>query len=184
MTQKGKHSVVWLTTTALMMGMTVVMCAFSIPVPGGHLYLCDAVIVTAAILLDPVAAFLVGGVGTFLGDLLFYPAPMFVSLVSHGLQAVILSVFAHYVWKKHPMLSSGIGALLGGAVMVLGYTLGRIYVYAAPELTREAAVAVSLTKLPFEILQAVVGSAIGLLLCGKGGLRTLFAKMQRRMQTE
>lgn len=182
MTHKSKRSVVWLTTTALFMGMTIVMCAFSIPVPGGHLYLCDAVIVTAAILFDPFAAFLVGGVGTFLGDLIFYPAPMFVSLVSHGLQAVIISVFAHYALKKHPLFSAGIGTLLGGALMVLGYTLGRIYIYAAPDLTREAAIAVSITKLPFEILQAAVGSAIGLLLCGKGGLRGLYGKMQTRMR--
>ena len=182
MTNKGKDSVVRLTTTALFMAMTVVMCSFSIPVPGGHLYLCDAVIITAAILLDPVAAFLVGGVGTFLGDLLFYPPPMFVSLASHGLQAVIVCVFAHYVLKKHSMFSAGIGALVGGCVMVLGYTLGRIFVYAAPELTREAAIAVSLTKLPFEILQAAVGSVIGLLLCGKGGLRRLYGKIQTRMR--
>ncbi|MBQ7546624.1 MAG: ECF transporter S component [Clostridia bacterium] len=184
MTHKSKRSIAWLTTTALLMGMTVVMCAVSIPVPGGHLYLCDAIIVTAAILLDPVAAFLVGGVGTFLGDLLFYPAPMFVSLVSHGLQAILISIFAHYVLKKHPMLSAGIGALLGGAVMVVGYTLGRIFVYAAPDLTREAAVEISILKLPFEILQAFVGSAVGLLLCGKGGLRRLYGKMQQRMRTQ
>ena len=71
MKQKTQDSLVWLTTTALFMAMNVVMCSFSIPVPGGHLYLCDAVICTAAILLDPLAAFLVGVVGSFIGDLLF-----------------------------------------------------------------------------------------------------------------
>ena len=35
----------------------------SVPVPGGHMYLNDVIIVTAAILLDPFYAFLVGGVG-------------------------------------------------------------------------------------------------------------------------
>ena len=56
-----RGSILWLTTTALFMGMTVIlsMSIFSIPVPGGHLYFCDAVINTAAILLDPLAAFAV-----------------------------------------------------------------------------------------------------------------------------
>ena len=83
----AKHTTLWLTTTAMFMAATVALCSFSIPVPGGHLYLCDVAICMAAILLDPLGAFLVGGVGSFLGDLLFYPLPMFVSLASHGVQA-------------------------------------------------------------------------------------------------
>lgn len=89
------------------MAVNVVMCSFSIPVPGGHLYLNDVVICVAAIVLDPVSAFLTGGVGAFLGDLIFYPLPMFVSLVSHGLQAAAISLIAHYALKKHP--GGGIG---------------------------------------------------------------------------
>ena len=78
----------WLTVTAMLMALNIAMSSFSIPVPGGHLYLNDVVICTAAILLDPLGAFIVGGVGAFLGDFFFYPAPMFVSLLTHGLQAV------------------------------------------------------------------------------------------------
>ena len=174
MRQSSKKSIAWLTTTALFMAMTVVMSSFSIPVPGGHLYLCDAVICTAAILLDPVAAFLAGGVGSFLGDLLFYPLPMFVSLASHGLQAVVISVFAHYVLKKHPALAAGLGVTLGGILMVIGYSLGRAFLYSTPEY--------AILKLPYEILQATIGAVIGMLLCWKGGLRTLYHKIQIRMR--
>ena len=62
----------------MLMAMNIIMSSsiLSIPVPGGHMYLNDIVIVTAAVLLDPFLAFLVGGVGAFIGDLLFYPAPM------------------------------------------------------------------------------------------------------------
>ena len=130
-------------------------------------------ICTAAILLDPLAAFVVGGVGSFLGDLLFYPLPMFVSLVSHGVQAVVISLCAHYILKKHPMLAAGIGVTLGGILMVIGYSLGRAFVYATPET--------ALVKLPYEILQAFVGAAAAMLLCGKGGLRELYQKIQKRM---
>ena len=73
-----KKPVLWLTMVAVLMAMNVVLSSFSIPVPGGHLYLNDIVICTAAILLDPLGAFIVGGVGAFLGDFFFYPAPMFV----------------------------------------------------------------------------------------------------------
>ena len=82
-----KRTTVWLGTTAVFMGMNIALSSFGVPVPGGHLYMNDIVICTAAILFDPLAAFLVGGVGAFLGDMLFYPVAMFVSLATHGLQA-------------------------------------------------------------------------------------------------
>lgn len=104
-----EKTTLWICSTAMFTALNVIMSSFGIPVPGGHLYLNDIVICTAAILLDPLAAFMVGGVGAFLGDLLFYPLPMFVSLATHGLQAVVISLFSHYVMKKHRVLSSGIG---------------------------------------------------------------------------
>ena len=85
------NKVRWITTTAVFMGMNIALCAFGIPVPGGHLYLNDVVICTASLLLDPVGAFIVGGIGAFLGDFIFYPLPMFVSLAAHGLQAAAIS---------------------------------------------------------------------------------------------
>lgn len=159
-----------LTLTAMFTAMTVIlsMSIFSIPVPGGHLYFCDAIINFAAILLNPWEAFLVGGVGSFLGDFLFYPAPMFVSLVTHGLQAVVVSLISHRVLKSHPAAASGIGVSVGAVIMVIGYTLGRAYVYSTPEY--------SLLKLPFEILQAGFGAVFSMILCYPMRLRRLFAR--------
>ena len=75
-TSSRRHaSLIRLCLGAILMAVNVVMCSFSIPVPGGHLYLNDVVICVAAIVLDPVSAFLTGGVGAFLGDLIFYPLP-------------------------------------------------------------------------------------------------------------
>ena len=128
----------------------------------------DVIICTAAILLDPFAAFMVGGVGAFLGDLFFYPTPMFVSLVTHGLQAVVISLFAHPTLKKHPVLASGIGVTIGAVIMVVGYSLGRAYIYSTPEY--------ALLKLPYQILQAVVGAIAGMLLCWKCGVVKLYQK--------
>lgn len=164
-----RTSTVKLTLAAVLMAMNVALSSFGVPVPGGHLYLNDIVICLAAIILDPFYAFMVGGVGAFLGDFFFYPAPMFVSLVTHGLQAVVISLFSHKVMKAHPKLASGIGVAIGAVIMVVGYSLGRAYIYATPEY--------AVLKLPFQILQAAVGAVLGMLLCWRCGLHTLYNKM-------
>lgn len=161
-----KRTTVWLCTTALFMALNVAMSSFGVPVPGGHLYMNDIIICTAAIILDPLAAFMVGGVGAFLGDLFFYPLPMFVSLVTHGLQAVVISLFSRYVMKKHPIISSGIGVTIGAVIMVVGYSLGRAFIYSTPEY--------AILKLPYQILQAGVGAIVGMLLCWKFGIHKLY----------
>ena len=173
MKQKTQDQLVWLTTTALFMAMNVVLClsVFSIPVPGGYLYFCDTVINIAAILLDPVAAFAVGGIGSFLGDFFFYPAPMFVSLAAHGLQAVVVSLVSHHLRLNNAAFVSSAAVSLGGLVMVVGYTLGRAYVYATPEI--------SLIKLPFEFLQAGFGALTSLLLLYPMKLRQVFRSIVR-----
>ena len=167
-----KINTVWLCTTAMFMALNVVMSSFGVPVPGGHLYMNDIIICTAAIILDPFAAFMVGGVGAFLGDLFFYPLPMFVSLVTHGLQAVVISVFSHYILKDHPVLASGIGVTVGAVIMVVGYSLGRAFIYSTPEY--------ALLKLPYQILQAAVGAVVGMLLCWKCGINNLYNKVIRQ----
>lgn len=156
--------------TALFMAMNILLSLsiFSVPVPGGHLYLNDIVIDTAALLLDPVSAFCVGGIGSFLGDLLFYPTPMFVSLVTHGLQAVAISLIAHYTLKKRPTLAASLGVTFGGIIMVTGYSLGRAFFYATP--------AAAIAKLPYQILQATVGAVVAVLLCRRYKLAQIFRR--------
>lgn len=87
----------------------------------------------------------------------FYPTPMFVSLVTHGLQAVVISLCARKLLKDHPVVASGIGVFLGAIVMVVGYSLGRAFIYSTPEY--------AILKLPFQILQAAVGAVAGMIIC-------------------
>ena len=154
---------------AIFMAMNIILSSFSIPVPGGHLYLCDIPICLAAILLDPFSAFVVGGVGSFIGDMLFYPAPMFVSLVTHGIQGIVISLISHRLLKSRPKLASGVAVSVGVVILVVGYTLGRAYVYSTPEY--------ALIKLPFEFLQGIVGAVVGMILCWRCGIRKLYLKM-------
>lgn len=152
--------------TAIFTAMNIALSSFGVPVPGGHLYLNDIVICTAALLLDPVSAFIVGGIGAFIGDMLFYPAPMFVSLITHGLQAAIISLIAHHMFKKHRVLAMWVGVAVGAVIMVVGYSLGRAFIYSTPEY--------ALLKLPYQILQAAVGAVCGVLICHNMGISKLY----------
>lgn len=171
---RRRSPVRWLTVTALFLAMNIALSSFGMPVPGGHLYLNDIVICTAAILLAPLGAFMVGGVGAFLGDFFFYPAPMFVSLVTHGLQAVVISLCVRRCRTK-PLLGAVLGVSLGAVIMVAGYSLGRAYIYSTPEY--------AVLKLPFQILQAAVGAVSGVALCFPCGLRKLWERWSGSPQT-
>lgn len=164
-----KYSPLWITVTALFTAMNVAMSSFGIPVPGGHFYLNDVIICTAAILLDPLSAFVVGGVGAFLGDLFFYPAPMFVSLVTHGLQAVVISLCVRRIRGRKPWTGAVVGVTIGAVIMVVGYSLGRAFLYATPEY--------AVLKLPYQILQAAIGAVAGPLLCWRGRIRSCLTNM-------
>ena len=167
-----KIATINITMTALFMALNIAMSSFGIPVPGGHLYLCDVIICLASILLNPLYAFVAGGIGSFIGDLIFYPQAMFVSLVVHGLQAIVISVISHYTLKKHPKLASGIGVTVGGIIMVIGYTLGKIYVYSTLQY--------AIIKLPYEIAQAALGAGLGMLLCWTFGIGKLYHRFADR----
>ncbi|MCQ2385414.1 MAG: ECF transporter S component [Clostridia bacterium] len=158
-----------LTLTALLTAVNIIFSSFGIPVPGGHLYLNDTVICLAALLLNPVLAFFVGGVGAFLGDLFFYPAPMFVSLVTHGLQAVVISLLVRRREGKTRFWLSVVAVTFGVVINVTGYSLGRAFLYSTAEY--------AWLKLPFQIVQAVFGAVVSVLLYYVAGVGKRFDKL-------
>jgi uncharacterized membrane protein len=110
----------------------------------------------------------VGGVGAILGDLFFYPTPMFVSLVTHGLQAVVISLCVRHIKTKKSVVAAIIGVTIGAVIMVVGYSLGRAFIYSTPEY--------ALLKLPYQILQAAIGAIAGVVLCYNAKLKDIFEK--------
>ena len=158
-----------LTLTAILMAMNIVMSSFSVPTPVGGMYLNDIIVVAAAVLLEPFYAFMVGGVGAFLGDLLFYPAPMFVSLAVHGIQAVVISLCSRHLFTKKPVVGSIIGAVLGWAICCGGYTFGRWFIYSTP--------AYAIAKIPLQLIQTAATSAVALLLIWPCGIKQQFDKI-------
>ncbi len=145
--------------TAVFMALVVVLSSFGVPVAGGQVYLNGIIITFAALFLDPICAFFVGGVGAFLGDFFFYPAPMFVSLVVHGVQAVAISLISGGYKGELPKLWRACLAVAVGAVIsVCGYTFGKFF-YAGDAWWARAT-----AKLPYQILQDFSCSAIGVVL--------------------
>ena len=140
----------------LFTALNVALSSFGVPVPGGHLYLNDIIICLAALIFDPFSAFIVGGVGAFLGDFFFYPTPMFVSLVTHGLQAVAISLISHSKNNPAKLPRAIIGLSVGLVIMVAGYTVGRAFIYSTPHY--------ALIKLPFQFAQALTGVILSLVL--------------------
>ena len=167
-----RFSVLWITTCGLFMALTIVLASFGVPVPGGKLYLCDIAITTAAMLLDPVGAMIVGGLGAFIGDAMFYPAPMFVSLVVHGLQGFVVSWIAHNTFKNKPIIGAILGVSVGVVILVVGYTLGKIYVYSTLEY--------AIIAFPYETAQGVIGAIGGVTLTYGFGLKKAWAAMIRQ----
>jgi len=168
----ARQNTLWICVTGLFMALNVAFSSFGVPVPGGHFYLTDIVVCTAAMLLDPLGAFFAGGVGALIGDMIFYPPAMFVSLVVHGVQAVVISLFANKAPKKRQPLFCAIGVTVGAVIMVVGYTLGKAFVYSTPEY--------AVVKLPYEILQAAVGAVAGMVLVWRFGLGDVYARMIKR----
>ena len=160
-----------ITITAMFTALNIVMSSFGIPVPGGHFYLNDIIICTAALLLDPLPAFVVGGIGAFLGDFFFYPTPMFVSLVVRGLQAVVISLISHKKGEA-PVLSRSVPAVsLGALIQVVGYSIGRAFIYSSPEY--------AVLKLPYQIAMAVIGAIVALILVFRLKLSKLYHRFGR-----
>ena len=113
-----------------------------------------------------------GGVGAFLGDFFFYPAPMFVSLLTHGLQAVVVSLCAHKLFADRRGRGALVGVILGVVINVVGYSIGRAFVYATPEA--------AMLKFPFQVFQASFGAVVSMLLCFKAGLLKFWDKFSTR----
>lgn len=169
---KKQISVKDITFTAMFLALNIALSSFGVPVPGGHFYLNDVVICVAAILLNPFYAFIVGGIGSFLGDFFFYPTPMFVSLATHGLQAVIISLFVHKLFAHKERAGAVIGVAIGAVIMVVGYSLGRAFIYSTPEY--------AILKLPYQILQAAIGAVAGVILCYPARLKKIYQRMSER----
>lgn len=161
----------WIAYTAMLTAL-VIATSFITPVPMppfGNLYWCDGVIFIASYLMDPLSSFIIGGVGTFLYDVIHGNASMmFVSLIIHGVQAALTSAIFHYVFgqklfseklsQKLEPVWAFIASLFGAVVVIVGYFISRYYI-------NGYALETCLYKSVANIIQEIVGIAVAMIIC-------------------
>lgn len=132
-----------------------------IPGPGGRIYWVDGVILIAAFLMDPLSAFISGGVGSFLYDLIVGSDMMIFTLFIHGFQGAITSVLVHCVFnkifpKKLEPLGAGIAAVVAAIEIILGYFIAKCITEGLP---------VAVSKVPRDVVQEIIGITIAIVIC-------------------
>lgn len=143
----------------LLAAMVFVATYLGAPVGTGYIHAGDAVINVGAVLLGPVAA-LASGLGSLLADIskgyASYAIPTFIIKALDSL--VVMFVFAGLTKAFEKQLSVAlrfiIAAATGSLVMISGYFITDYFLY------REGLI----LNLPFNVLQAVVGVALGAIL--------------------
>ncbi|MDE6667448.1 MAG: ECF transporter S component [Clostridia bacterium] len=160
----------WLTYTALMTALVVATGYIpGIPVLTGKIYWCDFAIYTAAYILDPLAAMIVGGIGTTFFDLFGINGTAYnaiPSLIIHGMQglfaSLIFMVLKKYFNKADSNRREGVIAVISSIFpavwVILGYFIKRI---TWETLLPETAV----LKMPANVLQEVIGIAVAVIIC-------------------
>ena len=160
----------WLTYTALMTALVVATGYIpGIPVLTGKIYWCDFAIYTAAYILDPLAATIVGGIGTTFFDLFGINGTAYnaiPSLIIHGMQglfaSLIFMVLKKYFNKADSNKREGVIAVISSILpalwVILGYFIKRItWETLAPE--------VAVLKMPANVLQEIIGITVAVIIC-------------------
>ena len=168
--KKAFFTTKWLTYTALMTALVVATGYIpGIPVLTGKIYWCDFAIYTAAYILDPLAAMIVGGVGTTFFDLFGINGTAYnaiPSLIIHGMQglfaSLIFTLLKKYFNKADSNKREGVIAVISSIFpalwVILGYFIKRItWETLAPE--------VAVLKMPANVLQEIVGITVAVVIC-------------------
>lgn len=159
--KKVLYSTKWITYTAILTAL-VAATGFipAIPLPTGRVYWVDGVVLISAFLMDPLSAFIAGGVGSLIYDIFASPAMMLPSLLIHGLQGAAVSALLRFVlpssFKEREWIKALVFSLAGGVIVVAGYFLQR---------TLTSGAAYALTQIPRNLIQEGIGIAVAMIIC-------------------
>ena len=158
---KVLFSTKWIAYTALLTAFVVATMAIpAVPTVAGRIYWVDGMVLLAAYLMDPVAAFIAGGVGSLIYDASQAPHMMVATLLIHGLQGAVVSALLHYVpprhLKKWEWVKAIICSLIGAVIVVLGYFTYRSITSGVPT---------AVASIARNVIQEVIGISIAMVLC-------------------
>ena len=154
--KRAKFTTKWITYTAMLTAL-VAATGFipAIPTPAGRIYWVDGAVLIAAYLMDPLSAFIAGGVGSLLYDIFASPSMMVPSLIIHGLQGALVASVMIFA-KKHEPIWAGAGAVLGAIEVVLGYFTYRVITLGVPT---------AIASIPRNVIQEAIGISIAMVIC-------------------
>ena len=115
---------------------------------------------------------IIAGIGSFIGDFLFYPLPMWVTLVTHSLQVLAIALVVGGRLGKLSKSRAALGLLLGAIIDLVGYGLGRAFIYGTP--------AVAIMKIPFDVIAAIIGLGLAYYIYFHTGFVKQFKKVLGR----
>lgn len=142
-----------LTFSALMIALIFISTVvIAIPSPlGGYINLGDAAIYIASYFLKlPSLSFMVGGIGSALGDLyLGYVIYAIPTLIIKGTMGAVAS----YMLKQNKLT---LGLFLGYFIMVIGYYIAEIFILGH--------LLSPLANVPYNLIQGLIGSIVGIVL--------------------
>jgi uncharacterized membrane protein len=159
--KKVLYSTKWIAYTAVLTAL-VVATGFIPPINIviGNIYWVDGMVLLAAYLMDPVAAFIAGGIGSLLYDVFASPSMMLPSLLIHGLQGAVVSILLHCVvpnkFKDWEWVKALISSLVGAVIVVGGYFIYRVITRGTP-----AAIA----AIPRNVIQEAIGITVAMIIC-------------------
>lgn len=159
--KKVLYSTKWITYTAILTALVAATGYIpAITTPIGRIYWVDGMVLIAAYLMDPLSAFISGGVGSLIYDVFASPEMMAPSLLIHGLQGAVVSALLHFVlpslFKNAEWIKALAFSLAGAVIVVFGYFIYRV-------ITRGGAYA--LTQIPRNIVQETIGISVAMVLC-------------------
>ena len=159
---------------------------FKIPTPTfGYIHVGDGFVLLAGIFLGPGLGALAAGIGSALSDLvggyaIWVPGTFFIKFLTALIAAVLYRVLKKRVKKTKFAVSIPsvvISGIIGEIVMIFGYFLYNILIISLTNGSftgagLASAVTLSVTEIPFNIVQGAVGIVLASLLA------PLFAKLQ------
>lgn len=141
---------------------TVFTSVVKIPTPGGGYLNCSDVAITFfSFLLSPLTSLVVCGVGASLSDAIGgYAQWVPITFISHGLEGLFISLIVRRGEKEFSRKEDIVRKILA----VLTATLTVAFLYFILSGTFLYGYATALIEVPFNLIQAAVGSIIGFLL--------------------
>ena len=167
--KKAFFTTKWIVYTAMLTALVVATGYIpAIPVLTGRIYWCDFVIYMAAYITDPIASFIVGGVGTSFFDLFGIHGTAYnaiPSLFIHGVQGCLASAL-FILWRKFaPFKKSTKTEVIGAVISSILPALIVIFGYFIKRLTWEGlATGVAIYKMPANVLQEIIGITLAIVL--------------------